>query len=554
MIGFNTIRKHQAWLWWIIATITIVSFVALGPSGCNDIRLNGLKGATGYGMVGTHAITQTDLQQARAEVLLRYFLSNQHWPTDKSDLNIEREMYIRVFLVQKEKEFGIQVGPASLAEYARHILGQARLDQFVDQILKPQGLTEDDFERFLTHEVGAQQLVTVAGLSGKLVTPGEAEALYRDEHQELVCSLALLSASNYMSGVTVTEDALKAFYTNRMSVYREPARVEVNYVKFNVTNYWAKSVKMLTNVDAIVAADVKALGTNLFRHTTTAEESRAALKDFVIRTNALLLASHDAQSFALEVYNMQPTKPENIQTLAAKKNLTVSTTAPFDELQGPTNMDVPYQFPKIAFELSAEEPFGQAVTAEDGVYVLGFKKKYDSYVPPLDAVKARVTGDYRYYEGLQVAQQTGLKDYTALTNGLAQGKSFDAVAAELLLKTQTLPPFSLETQKLPEAIEEKVSLAALRQVAFSTPVGYVSPLARAQHGVFLVYVEKKLPVDEAKMKEELPGFLAYMRQARQADAFNEWFSAQVRQDPAFVAVIQRVSEQPQMRAGGRRQN
>ena len=93
---------------------------------------------------------------------------------------------------------------------------------------------------------------------------------------------------------------------------------------------------------------------------------------------------------------------------------------------------------------------------------------------------------------------------------------------------------------------------ALRQAAFSTQVGNVSPPARTQRGVFLLYVEKRLPVDEAKLKMELPGFLAYLRQARQGDAFNQWFSVQVRQDPAFAAVLQRTSEESQMRSSSRR--
>jgi hypothetical protein len=147
-----------------------------------------------------------------------------------------------------------------------------------------------------------------------------------------------------------------------------------------------------------------------------------------------------------------------------------------------------------------------------------------------------------------VAQQNALQNYASLTNGLAQGKTFTALAAGLALKTTSLPPFSLATTKLPENVEERVDLSALRQAAFSTEVGHVSPPARARQGVFMVYVEKKLPIDESKLKKELPGFVAYMRQARQSDAFNQWFAMQVRQDPVFAGTIQRVSEEGQPRS------
>lgn len=549
---FGTIRRHQAWLWWIIAGITIVSFVILGPSGCNDLKLNGLGGTGGYGKIGDHTITQEELRRAEREVLIRYYVANHRWPSSQSDFNVEREAYIRLFLIEKEKQFGIQVSPESMAEFARRIIGDARLSDVVTQFLKPAGLDEEDFERYLAHEAGAQQLVSVAGLSGELVTPGEAEKLYREEHQELACAMISLSASNFLPVVTADNPALLKFYTNRMSVYREPERMQVNYVKFNVTNYWTETVKSLTNLESEVDMEVKGAGTNLFGHAKTPEESRAGIKDYIIRTNALAIARRDAANFANELYNMEPKKPENIETLARQKGLIVKTTEPFDEVEGPTNLDVLFNFPKTAFQLTQDEPFGPAVPEQDGVYVLGFKKQFPSAVPPFKDVEAKVIEDFRYAQGAFVAEQTAKQYYNELTNGLAHGKSFKALVAELGVKTESLPPFSLQTEKLPENLETRLTLGMLKQAAFSTEVGHVSPPARALHGVFMVYVEKKLPIDEAKLKKELPGFLAYMRQARQADAFNQWFMVQARQDPGFSSAIQQVSEQTQTRSTQRR--
>jgi len=426
------------------------------------------------------------------------------------------------------------------------------LEEFVNQILKPEGMGEDDFERFLAHEAGAQQLVSLAGLSGKLVTPGEAEILYREDHQELACSMILLSASNFLPNVTVSNATVRRFYTNEMSLYREPARMQVNYVKFNVTNYWADAIKTLTNLDKDVDAEVKRAGTNLVGHAKTPEESRAAIRDIFIRREALVPARRDASDFANQLYNLEPKKPENIETLAKQKGMTVKTTGLFDEVNGPKDMDTLYNLPKAAFQLSAEEPFGGAVPEQDGVYVLGFKNSVPSSVPPFEQVEAKVTEDYRYYQANLLAQQAIIRAYTELTNGLAHGKTFMALTAELGLKTESLPPFSLETGKLPESLEDRVSLNTLRKAAFSAEVGGVSTPGRAQYGFFLVNVERRLPVDEAKLKAEVPAFLAEMRRARQADAFNQWFNTQINQDPVFLAVVRRVSEESQPRQGTRR--
>lgn len=553
---FGTIRRHQAWLWWVIGGITIISFVILGPSSCVDLKVGGARGggSGGYGAIDGRPITLEEVQKTQREVILRYLMTTGHLPDKNSDFNLNHDTYVRLFLIEKEKQMGIQITPESLAEFARqHIMGNTMsMDVLVNQILKPAGLDENDFERFLRHELGQQQLLAVAGLTGKLVTSGEAETLYRQEHEERACSMVLLSVSNFLPEVSVTNPAVQQFFTNRMNLYREPARMQVNYVKFNVTNYWAETLKSMSNLDTAVDAEVKRAGTNLFGHSKTPEESRAAIKDYLVRTNALKLARIDAGKFADELYNMQPKKPENIQTLAKQKGLTVQTTEPFDDVQGPKDLDVFYNFAQTAFTLTADEPFAGTVGASDGFYLLGFNKLIPSSLPPFNAVSNKVVEDFRTFQGTFMAQQVGTNLYRIMTNGLAQGKTFSALAAQAGVKTESLPPFSLSTQKLPESLEDRVSLNALREAAFGTEVGEVSRMGRAEHGFFMLYVEKKLPVDEAKMKTELPAFLANMRQSREADAFNQWFGSQVRRDPTFAELLQQTMQEGGSRGGQRR--
>src|ERR1700722_12533281 len=227
---FGTIRRHQAWLWWVIGSITIISFVILGPSSCADLKMGGGMKNGSLGSIGDHPITADELAKVKREVVLRYFMTTGRWP-DSTELNVGREALIRMFFIAKQKQLGITVSQESLGELGRNLLrpyGNPSLDLFVNQILKPKGLDESDLERLLTHELGMQQLITVAGLSGELVTPGEAETLYREEHQDVSCSMVLLSVSNYLPSVSVTNPAVLQFYTNRMAEYREPARVQVN--------------------------------------------------------------------------------------------------------------------------------------------------------------------------------------------------------------------------------------------------------------------------------------------------------------------------------------
>ena len=554
---FGTIRRHQAWLWWIIGSITIISFVILGPSSCADLRMGGARGSN-LGTIGDHPIMPDEFAKAKREAVLGYFLSTGRLPDSKSEFNEDREALVLLFFAAKEKQLGITVSQESLGEVGRNVMsrfGQGNpvpLDLFVNQILKPKGFDEMDLERLLTHELARQQLVAITGLSGRLVTPGEAETLYREEHQDVSCSMVLLSVSNYFPTVSATNPALLQFYTNRMAEYREPARMQVEYVKFNVTNYFTQTIKAMTNLETVVDTEVKKMGTNLFAHAKTPEESRVAVKDFIVRTNAMLLARSNAFTFANELADIQPKKPENIETLAKQKQLTVETTEPFDEVQGPKGLDVLLNFSRIAFKLTPDDPFAIAGPESDGVYVLAYNKQFPSFVPPYSAVSDKVLADFRLVQGSFMLQQAVTNIYHNLASGMAQGKSFAALTAQMGLKTESLPPFSLSTQKLPDSVEDKVSLEALRRAAFGTEVGQVSYPGRAQYGAFLLYVEKKLPVDEAKLKAELPAFLLNVRQGRQMDAFNQWFQGQARQDPGFGMAMQQASQEAGPRSPQRR--
>jgi hypothetical protein len=54
------------------------------------------------------------------------------------------------------------------------------------------------------------------------------------------------------------------------------------------------------------------------------------------------------------------------------------------------------------------------------------------------------------------------------------------------------------------------------------------------------------------MKSELPGFIAYLRAARQNDASEQWFRTQVNQDTDFVQILQGLAKQAQIKPSSAR--
>jgi hypothetical protein len=359
-----------------------------------------------------------------------------------------------------------------------------------------------------------------------LVTPQEAKSLYVREHEELSTQALFFDGSNYLANVSAPADAVSQFYTNHIPDYEIPERVQVSYVKFALSNKLAKAEQEMTNLTEIVESNIQRLGSNYVHYGKTVEEAKAKIREDLLMRMVLPEVRKEAIAFAGPL--AEPTNAPTLEQHAKDNGLTVNVTPPFDIATGPTNLDVGPEFARIAFSLSAERPVPDPIIGRDGVYVISFKNRLPREIPPLEKIHDQVVADYKYSQGVILARKAGADFARTLTNAIAQGKTFDAIAAETKLKPVTLPPFSISTRTLPEA-DDHIPLngtrtrMGLKDIAFSTTPGKASGFHETNEGGIILYVKEKLPVDEAKMKSELPGFMAYLRQGRSREAFDAWF-------------------------------
>jgi hypothetical protein len=533
-IMFGTFRKHQTWLWAVIITVIIFSFVIyFSPySKLNDSR----RGPVNLGSINGERISEEEFINARNEVYLRDFFTSGNWPDEeakKTGGQIERETYQWLLLIQKQRQLGIHVSTDVVAQAARSMVSQFQRagitspDMFIRQILQPRGFQVDDLERFVRHYMGVQELIAAVGLSGKLVTPQETRDLFKREHQELATEAVFFPASNYLASVTVLSDALTQFYSNRLAAYRIPDRVQVSYVRFDLTNYLAEAnqeLARMTNMDQQIDEAYRQGGTNFLREVKaqSVEEAKVKVRDAERRKVEAQNARRKAADFATPLFDMDPLRAENLEKLAKEKGLIVKVTAPFDRENGPKELEVGTDFASKAFARTPQDPFAGPILGMDSAYVIALNQKLPSEIPALDQIRAQVVKDYRYSQALNLARQAGMDFYQTLTNGLAQGKTLSAICASAKLRLVEVPPFSLSSRELPEA-EDHLTLNQFKQLAFTTPPGKVSNFQMTSEGGLIVYVKAKLPLDEARMNATLPAFMNAVRQNRQNEAFNDWF-------------------------------
>ena len=551
---FGTIRRHQNWLWAIIIVPMIISFViyfnpASRSGGGGSGFLNGRQGV--YGVINGQPISQERYENAAREFALSLALRGRRAP-DMDSPEAKYQIYEQLFLVAKEEQLGIRPTADAAAELARNMLrGAISYDDFVDKNLKPLGLGADDFDRFLRHEVGRVQLATLAGLSGRLVTPAEAETLYRAEHRALATKFVWFPTSNFLHAVIVMPDAVAQFYTNELATYRVPDQVQVNYVRFDASNYFAATKAALTNLEHDVEDLYTRNGTNLFPKAKTPDEAKAMARQELIRIGALKSARRDAFEFANELDGLG-NHADDLEKLAKQKGLTLHTTAPFDEETGPTDLgltnDQAVDFARAAFHLTEDAPFNHEFATEDATYVMGLKKTIPTSIPPLKEIEAKVTADYRETQALQLAEQAATNFTTAIAgelnvnNGVTLPKTFLDICNETGNKAVSLPPFSLSTTNLPPELEDRVDLPTLKRAGFSTPIGTASAPVNVQGGSFVLYVDKMLPVDETLVKDGVIQYLALLRDQRQSDAFNLWLNHEIQQDPDALNTFKQLME------------
>jgi hypothetical protein len=535
---FGTIRKHQSWLWAIIITGTIVSFLVwFSP----DARWGGGRSGKGeFGSIDGRAVTLQEYRQAYNETRLLYFLNYQKWPDNderarQMGFDVENEAYMRLLRLAKVKEEKIQVSDEVVGQLVQRLLGpKMPLDSFVKEILLPHGVSEADFERFLRNDAAIQQLGAVAGLAGKLIPPREIETDYREQHEELSLEAVFFTVSNYMAGVTVTETNLLRYYSNNLERFQVPEKVRVSYVDFNRTNFYPEVDKRfaeITNLnlqfEQAYQRQDPASFTNELGKVLSKEEAIQKMKDAERNKAAWVIAARKANEFASKLYDEKDHHVEAFEKFAAAQGWPARVSAPFDQEDGPSDLKVPEAFARMAFAMTNKEEAirFQPAEGEDGFYVFAVKEWIPSFNPPFESIRAKVAERYRFAEAQRLARLAGASFQLKLTNGLAEGKSFSALVTEAGLKVTPLPPISRATREAPD-LPQNIYLPQLKNVAFNLQVGKASPYLPTMEGGFILYLRTKLPVNETKMKGELAEFTAGMSAQRQNEAFGLWFRKQ----------------------------
>ncbi|MCP5527993.1 MAG: peptidylprolyl isomerase [Verrucomicrobiales bacterium] len=536
---FGTIRKHQTWLWALIIGATIVSFVIFftptgSRGGQGGVRVN-------YGTMNGRPITLAERRQAQREAELSFFLRTGQFPDRASarqaGFDIDQETRSRLVLLAQVDELGIVVDDAAVADWVLRYFGGAEQPDAaraaytqVLQMVRRSGISEREFNDFIRHQIALGHLQDVASVGGRLVTPREAAAEYREQNKKLEVEAVVLVSTNFLSQVQVPADELAQFYTNRQSAYRIPERVSVHYLRFAATNYLAQAEEALngrTNLATQLDELYRTRGANSFMDTNgqvmTPEAAKLKLREDLQQEESLLVARREASRFGAELDRIDPLTAEGLLNLAAAKGLTTRDTEPFAESDLSVVPGAGGRFNQAAFRLTAEAPVSASVVGQDGVYLLALKDRLPSEVEPLDAVRARVMFDFTRDRARRLAVEAGDQLAASLKAAVAGGKTFAEAVVDAGQTLVSLPRFTPSSTSLP-GWDRRLQLREVQARAASMKTGEISDFMQTATGGFVLHVKDRQPVEEAELQEALPDYLKQLQQSGGMAFFRDWMS------------------------------
>lgn len=540
MIG--TIRKHQTWLWVFIIVAVVVSFVIYFTPGVTLDRSGAPRSA--FGSMNGRAIERKQYMIAYNEARIRQFLRSGQWPDSgearRMGFDLDRQARERLVLMDRMERLGIEVPDATVAAWIQDNFsnpsqpGSARqmYDTLVRELAR-RGVTESDLARYIRHEIGIGHLLDLTAVASSLVTPREAEARYRQQNERLQAEAAVFSHSNHLAAVHLDPERLATWFTNRQHFYRAPEKVQVQYVRFDATNFLAQAETILarrTNLVAEIEARYLQAGASRFIDTNgqvmPPDAAKARIREQMLQEDAKLAARKEAALFGTELEKLQPASAENLATLAQQKGLPVNTTAPFSEIEGPREIRARQDFTRTAFSLTPERPLSRAIVGEDAVFILALQARFPSEIPALDTVRDRVTQDFRREEAMLLARQSATNFVTTLTNGLAAGKTFTELATQAGATWLGLPTFGPGSRNL-EGWDRRVNLEQVKLVTANLQTNTTSGPILSADGAFVLFLKSREPAADTEVKEALASYLKELQDERRFEGFSEWFRRQI---------------------------
>jgi peptidyl-prolyl cis-trans isomerase D len=485
----ESIRKRQRTLLTIITVVVIVAFAWF----YNPATMR--RGAGPGGAVGNlngRLVTVGDLQKIERTIPLIHAMGLDDFLTGLTTDGRNRDDQFLSFawnlLLLRDEAKRLEVEPSTEqirdTEKALPIFqtnnafDPAKYQQFVDAMLKPNGLTPGDLDeiaRDYARFTGVTQL-----LKGNSPLP---EAMFRRQYellnQQLSLAVIRFKKADFESSIKITDEDVRKYYDQHKDTILSPEKRKIQVVSFLLNDEQKKLPE---------------------------EQKLAAKKPLAEQADALAQA-------ALQ-------NPAAFEKLVQEKGFIVQETKPFTVEKPDQLISQEPGLSRQAFILTTENPVGDVFEGNDGFYLIKLTNVEPSHPLTLEEAKDRIQRELKD-EKVRAAIQTKAKEVREKIDAETQnGKDFVAAAQAAGCTPEIPAPFSL--------VQPGENLELARTMAIGNlelKDNQTSKFLADEDGGLIIHMLKREPISEAQYEGYKKKEYAQQNDRYESVVVREWLKA-----------------------------
>jgi len=487
----ESIRKRQRTLLTIITVVVIVAF-AWFYNPATMRRAAGPGGAVGN--LNGRVVTVGDLQKIERTIPLIHAMGLDDFLTGLTTDGRNRDDQFLSFawnlllLRDEAKRLEIEPGTEQIRDSEKALpifqtnnaFDPAKYQQFVDTMLKPNGLTPGDLDEVAKDYARFTGVIHL--LEGSSPFP---EAMFRRQYellnQQLSLAVIRFKKADFESLIKVTDKEVQKYYDQHKETILSPEKRKIQVVSFLLSDEQKK----------------------------LPEEQKLAAKRPL---------AEQADAFAQAALQ----NPATFDKLAREKGFTIQETQSFTLEQPDQLIAQESGLVRQAFNLTTENPVGDVIEGNGGFYVIKLTNVESSRPLTLEEAKDRVQRELKD-EKLQTAIQAKAKEVREKIDAEMQnGKGFVEAAEAAGYKPETPAPFSLVNPGNNLELARTMAIANLELNDNQT-----SKFLEDQDGGLIIHMLKREPIDEAKYEEYKSTEYAQQNSRYESIVVREWLKAEL---------------------------
>lgn len=494
----NLFRRHQQVLMLIITVLVIVAFVWL----YNGTRLDKIgidRVATIYGK----GLTQPDIERAARKAQLAMELGLYELVQELGGANQSQalENFVWNSMVLRHEADSLHIFPTDqqVIEAIKELpnfqtngaFDPGKYATFLQQELPPRGLSEYQLTDLVRDSLRLEQIKKLVTSSAD-VPAADFRKAYEQAYAKIETSVVFFSAKDSLVNTVVSPEDLQKAFDKRKDGLKTEEKRKISFLKLHLTD-----------------ADAKLTGKE--------------------RTEKLQSLADRAQ----EIAQAMLAPGAQFENVASKFSLKINQTGEFTRTKPDPAFAGKTEIVSAAFSLSQNDPNSDVLQdpGDNSFMILHLVSTTPSRALTFDEAKPQLLEALKKERAQEALTLKAADLRSKILADVKSGKTFADAAKAHGLTPQSLPPFSSAAplgEKPPEA-------PMIMSTAFELKEGQLSEFVPTSEGGFLVFVAKRLPVDEAQFASDRAKMLPRYEEVRRRVVFQEWL--RLRKAEARIQVI-----------------